>query len=49
MVLAVILSGLRQWRRSRGTAHVLAALTDQEPSDIGRTRGDTAQVGPRGK
>jgi uncharacterized protein YjiS (DUF1127 family) len=44
MFLSVILSSLRQWRRSREMARQLAALTDQELSDIGLTRGDIPQA-----
>jgi uncharacterized protein YjiS (DUF1127 family) len=44
MFLSVILSGLRQWRRSRETARQLAALTDQELSDLGLTRDDIPQA-----
>jgi uncharacterized protein YjiS (DUF1127 family) len=49
MFLSVILSSLRQWRRSRETARQLAALTDRELSDIGLTRGDIPQAARQGQ
>jgi uncharacterized protein YjiS (DUF1127 family) len=49
MFLSVILSSLRQWRRSRETARQLAALTDRELSDIGLTRGNIPQAVQQGR
>jgi uncharacterized protein YjiS (DUF1127 family) len=49
MLLSVILSSLRQWRRSRETARQLAALTDRELSDIGLTRGNVSQAARQGR
>jgi uncharacterized protein YjiS (DUF1127 family) len=49
MFLSVVLSNLRQWRRSRETARQLAALTDRKLSDIGLTRGDISQAARRGR
>jgi uncharacterized protein YjiS (DUF1127 family) len=49
MFLALILSSLRQWHRSRETARQLAALTDRELSDIGLSRGDIAQADRRSR
>jgi uncharacterized protein YjiS (DUF1127 family) len=49
MFLSVILSSLRQWRRSRETARQLAALTDRKLSDIGLTRGDIPQAVQQGR
>jgi uncharacterized protein YjiS (DUF1127 family) len=49
MFLSVILSSLRQWRRSRETARQLAALSDRELSDIGVSRGDSPQAARQGR
>jgi uncharacterized protein YjiS (DUF1127 family) len=49
MFLSVILSSLRQRRRSRETVRQLAALTDRELSDIGLTRGDIPQAARQGR
>jgi uncharacterized protein YjiS (DUF1127 family) len=49
MFLSVILSSLRQWRRSRETARQLAARTDRELSDIGLSRGDIHQAARQGR
>ncbi|MBB4039833.1 MULTISPECIES: DUF1127 domain-containing protein [Microvirga] len=49
MFLSVILSSIRQWRRSRETARQLSALSDRELSDIGISRHDIAQVARRGR
>ena len=48
MFLSVILSSLRQWRRSPETARRLAALTDRELSDIGLSRGYIPQAARQG-
>jgi uncharacterized protein YjiS (DUF1127 family) len=44
MFLAFVLTNLRQWRRSRTTARQLSALTGQELSDIGISRGNIPQA-----
>jgi uncharacterized protein YjiS (DUF1127 family) len=49
MFLALVLSSLRQWHRSRETARQLSALTDRELSDIGISRGDIPQVSRQGR
>jgi uncharacterized protein YjiS (DUF1127 family) len=49
MFLSVILSGLRQWLRSRETARQLSGLTDRELLDIGISRSDIPTIARQGR